>query len=313
MRRLAAAFCEAACRRWIGGGKLPSEQSGSKLPHSKGASRRTPKGLRLPSTALLLAVILGAGTLIGCPRGKQASSGLPQPGTPAYQQLVSAFYTGVIALQVGNSPNAAQSAGQIAGDNLLAATRLASQEPATWADLGLYRLQGNDLASARSCLDKAHSLAPASSPIEALLGQLEAQQGNLPAALDHYRSAVKLEPDNIPIRYALAMALKQQPDSGAEIADNLEKILQQRPENLAARVELALAAAQNGDAALLRQTLEALQASSATWPEIARPYLAAARKAAAGSDPRAAVVQVNYLLNVLTPTPAFKASAGALK
>jgi len=246
--------------------------------------------------------------MIGCPRRNQAT-GLPQSGTPAYQQVVSAFYTGVLALQVGTSANA----GQIAANSLLAATRLAPKEPATWADLGLFRLQNNDLASARYDLDVAHSLAANNGQIEALRGQLEIQQNNIPAAIDHFRKAVQLDPNNIQTRYVLATALEQQPGSGAEIEDDLEKILQIRPDNLAARAELALAAAQNGDGARLRQALDALQPYSARWPETARSAYAAARKAAAGPDPRAAAGQILILRNVLLPIPGFKASADVLK
>ena len=251
------------------------------------------------------------GWLAGC-GGKQPAA-LPTVGTPEYQRMVSAFYTGVLALQAGVNTNADSEARRIAGDKLLEATRLVPQEPAAWADLGVYRMESNDLTSAKWDLDRAHTLAPNNSQIEAFNGALEKQQNNLDQAVAHLRRAIELDPKNVRARYALVEALQQQTGTGTEIQDQLQKILETHPDNLAARVELALTAAQNGNPDLLRQTLQSLRQNAAIWPASARTALSDAEKAAAGPDERAAVGKIMVLRNVLRPVPAYRQSADALR
>src|SRR4051794_29608640 len=58
---------------------------------------------------------------------------LPGPGSETYQEMVSAFYAGVAALDVD--------ANDRAREKLRRATELVPGEPAAWADLGLLELR----------------------------------------------------------------------------------------------------------------------------------------------------------------------------
>ena len=163
----------------------------------------SPQRLRLLVGVAVLAAILVA--LVVLAVWKRSHS-----GRDSYRDMVSAFYTGVIALQVGDTKHAFS--------ELTLATQIDAQEPAAWADLGLFYLRNNNPDEARKALTKAQDLAPKNAQILALSGLLETQQGHFPEAVTVYRQAIQLDPGDLRARYALEEALQQQggPDADRE-------------------------------------------------------------------------------------------------
>ncbi len=228
-------------------------------------------------------------------------------GRDRYRDMVSAFYTGVVALQVGDTKRAFS--------QLTLATQIDSHEPAAWADLGLFYLRNNNPDEARKALAKAQDLAPRNARIAALSGLLAAQSQRYDEAIAAYQKTISLDPNDLKARYALAQALDQQAGPGADVQmrQQLQAIYDAAPDNLFAEFELAIPAAKAGDANLLRRVAARIAPHAASWaPDIQRDWKAA-QAAAAGPDPRAAVVPLRGLQNELGPEPQYQDDADRIR
>ncbi len=225
------------------------------------------------------------------------------PSQDTYRSMVSSFYSGVIALEVSDDEHALS--------GLTTATQLVPQEPAAWADLGIFYLRHNNLDQARQDMEKARDLAPRNGQILGLLGLLETQQGHFGAAVSDYKQAVLIDPADLRARYALEETLQQQsgPDADADAHAQLQAIFDAAPDNLFAEFKMAEDAAKSGNSALLRQIVAKIAASSADWTPNLKQDLKAAQTAAAGPDSRAAVPALLGLQNELAPTPQYQSDA----
>jgi Tfp pilus assembly protein PilF len=242
--------------------------------------------------SVILVVILCTWVgLVGC-----GPATPPDPSSEAYQQAVSAFYSGLAAMEAGSDTEAEQ--------RLLAVAERFPQEPAAWVNLGVLALRRNDLAAAAERLDKARALAPDNSAIQTLLGLLANLQGQPEAALPYLRQAVALDSTNLQAGYALAQLLEAQGASVDEVARLLDQMLAHRPENRALLVERLRVAARQGTTPVLQQVLDRLERLSADWPAEARTQLAAVQAAVPTPDRLAPQVQV--LKNVLLRVPAYR-------
>ena len=210
-----------------------------------------------------------------------------------YRAMVSAFYSGVIALQVGDDGHALSA--------LTQATQIDAQEPAAWADLGLYYLRHSNPDEARKALEKAQGLAPKNARIASLLGLLAAQSQHYDEAVTAYQKVIALDPTDLQARYALAQALEQQAGPGAdtESRKQLQIIYEAMPDNLYAELELVIPAAKAGDAGTVRRIVARLATHSASWTPEMKGYLKQAQKAVAGPDPRGAALFLQFLQNLL--------------
>jgi len=227
-------------------------------------------------------------------------------GGDNYRAMVSAFYTGVIALQVGDDGHALS--------GLTSATQIGAQEPAAWADLGLYYLRHNSPDEARKALEKAQGLAPKNAQIASLFGLLAAQSQHYDEAVTAYQKAVGVDPSDLSARYALVKALEQQagPDADAQMRQQLQAIYEAAPDNLFAELELAIPAAKAGDADTARRVVARLATHSASWSPETKDYLRQARKAVAGPNPRPAAFPLQFLQNLLKETPQYQDDAAAI-
>ncbi len=230
-------------------------------------------------------------------------SGLPSPSSQAYEQLVSAFYVGLSALQVGNDV--------LADASLQQAAQIAPGEPAAWADWGILALRQRNFDPAETRFNRALKLAPRNGRIYFLLGLLGSARGDSEAAIPCYRKAVQLDPQNPRAIYALALAIERQGGTGSE--DQFQSLIQQilaiRPDNLAALVELSRISAKRGDSATLHSAIQRIAAQSSGWPAEARQQLAALAAAAPG----AAALRSVFLRNVLMRVPAFRNSLAEIR
>ena len=219
----------------------------------------------------------------------------------SYRDMVSAFYTGVIALQVGDPDHVVP--------GLTTATQLYPKEPAPWANLGLYAIRQKNWEQATQALTKARDLAPQNPRIAALLGLLAEKQNHYPEAIASYKQVVQLDPGDLRTRYALEQVLEEQsgPGGDPEALAQFQAISDAAPEDQFAAMELASAAAKAGSADLTRRTVGLLAKGAALWDAESKQAFTQVQKAAAGPDPRGAVLPLLALQNLIARTPRYQA------
>src|SRR5688572_17668473 len=120
----------------------------SNLLLSESASTMCLERQRKALLFILLALTVG---FAACRDAPLPDKQLPDKTSPKYTEAVRAFYVGLSALQVGDDVRAEA--------KLKEATRLAPDEPAVWADLGLLYLRQRQFDSASENLEKARALA----------------------------------------------------------------------------------------------------------------------------------------------------------
>ena len=241
----------------------------------------------------------------GCGCGPINST--PIVHTPAdYSAIVSTFTIGTIALETADPKHVPE--------YLVKMTTMAPEEPAGWANLGLFQLRGNQLAEAAKSLDKARDLAPPNAGIEKILGLLTERTGDLPGTIAHFRKAVDLAPDDLRARYALAQQLERlaTPEGNAEYQATIQAILAVDPYNLAAQAGLARIAAKRGDVETLKKALAMLDARAGTFAPDAQARLKEVRAAAVKGDVRSAALKTQFMANLLMNNSAYQLSFNSL-
>jgi Tfp pilus assembly protein PilF len=268
-------------------------------------SRKSPsRKVGTPLRCLISLALVGglAIAFTGC-----GSQKLPVRSSKMYDEVVSAFYVGLAALQVGDDVHADAKLAQV--------TQLVPGEPAGWANWGVLALRQRNLDVAAQRLERARSLAPQNDHMYDLIGVLESARGRSAEAIAAWRKATELNPGNYRAAYHLAEEVERQggPSADTEFQELIQKILAAQPDNQAAWLELARVAAKRGEVATLQSAVEKISTRSAGWPAEVRQQLTALQAAAAGSDPRAAATRTIFLRNVLMRVPEFRESLAALK
>ncbi len=253
------------------------------------------------------AVAGGAAVLLLMVGGCRSKTALPSATSDAYRQYVSAFYTGLAALQVGDDVRAESS--------LSEATRLVPGEPSGWVNWGVLALRQRSFDASAQRLAKARELAPQSDDIDFLQGVLESNRGNSAAAISDLRDAVRVNPKNLKALYALASETERQGDADSDtvVQQLMQQILTVEPDNMAALVDLCRVSAKRGDSHVLQTAVARLAGHAGPWPAEARQQLSQLETAAAGTDPRSAATRSTYLRNVMMRVPEFRVSLGAIK
>jgi Tfp pilus assembly protein PilF len=232
---------------------------------------------------------------------------VPKKDSAEYAKVVSAFYIGLGALQVGDDIHAEK--------NLSDVTRMATGEPAGWANWGVLALRQRKLDDAALRMQRARKLAPDNDRIYQILGYLESGRGKSTAAITDWRKAVELNPKNFRAAYQLAEEVERQagPNSDAEFEQLIQKILVAQPDNLAAQLELVRTAAKSGDVTTVKSALARVTARSANWPPEVKAQLAALQSAAEGANVKPAATRTVFLRNTLMRVPEFRESLAVLK
>jgi len=253
----------------------------------------------------LLLSLLGA--VIATSPGCKSGAKLPDKSSKEYGDVVSAFYVGLAALQVGDDVHA--------DSRLSEVTRLVPGEPAGWANWGILALRQRNYDAAAQRLERARDLAPNNDHIHDLLGILESQRGNSTQAIADLRKAAELNPQNLRATYQLAEETERQGSANneAEFQELIQKILTAQPDNLAALLELSRIAAKRGDATTLKSAVAQISARSSAWPPEVQHQLAVVQQAAAGPDLHLAATQTTFLRNVLVRVPEYRLSLKAIK
>ena len=282
-------------------------------PSQGEAWRRSPRSevrelaVRRPNRLRGMACLLLIGSLASALSGCHSGPKLPEKGSKAYADVVSAFYVGLAALQVGDDVHAESKLSEV--------TQLVPAEPAGWANWGVLALRQRNYDLAAYRLERARAMAPRNDQIYDLLGILEGDRGHSAQAIASLRKAVALNPKNMRAAYALAEEIERQNDTNgeAEFQKVMQTILAAQPDNLAALLELARVAAKRGDAGTLRSAVAQISAQSSTWPAEVKQQLAAVQAAEAGTDLRAAATRTTFLRNVLMRVPEYRQSLSLIK
>ena len=207
---------------------------------------------------------------------------------------VSAFYTGVYALEVGAFDRADISLGR--------AIALRPDEPGAWTNRGVLNLRRGDYDSAAKDLKTARSSMPENGDIALLQGLVERARGQSDAAIAFFQAAARQ--GVVKARYALMKEIERRggPQSDQAVWAQLDALIKQAPHNPALWVERARQAGKRGDAEALRASVEKLRAWATDWGEAARTHLTL------DMTP----VQAVFLHNVLLRTPAYRQALNAL-
>ncbi|HEX8773946.1 MAG TPA: FG-GAP-like repeat-containing protein [Pyrinomonadaceae bacterium] len=264
--------------------------------------RQSPLSLRFIVVGFT-ALLLVAGGGVAC----RPASTLPDKGSQQYREVVSAFYTGLAALQVGDDVRAEA--------KLTQAAQMVADEPASWANLGLLSLRQKNYDAAAERLSKAQALAPESAQVNVLLGLLESERGRFNESIAHLRRAVELDERNYRAAYMLAEQVERQANEGSEAEAQrlIEKILEAQPDNLAVQLELARLSAKRNDAATLQKVIARLETRAGAWPPEVQEQFKALQAAATSTDARAAATRIAFLRNVLVRVPEYRTGLAAVK
>ncbi|MBA3439573.1 MAG: VCBS repeat-containing protein, partial [Pyrinomonadaceae bacterium] len=249
------------------------------------------------SVLILLVSLIAASATLSCRRDN-----LPDPSSKEYRDVVSAFYTGLASLDVGDDSRAEC--------YLTWTTQLVPDEPAGWANRGLLLLRQREFDKAFEDLERARLLAPDNDQINVLLASVESNRGRFNEAITLLRKAVAANPQNLRARYALASEIERAGGEGGdrEAQTLLDEILQRQPDNLAVQLELVRLAAKRGDAETLRTGVARLAANPVVQTPDVQGQFAALQTAAGSGNPRLAANRVAFLRNVLVRTPQYRKS-----
>ena len=255
---------------------------------------------RLP--LLLVGAALVSGVLAAC-----GGSNLPQPGSETYRQVVSAFFTGVTAVQSGQD--------KLAGERLAEVTDLAPGEPAGWANRGLLALRQRDFEQANQWLGEAESLAPEHPHILRLMGLLHSNQGSYQEAVSYFERSIEADPANVRSRYLLAQELERQGETGSgdRVLELLQEILDRRPHNLAVQVELLRVGAKEGSPAVVDTVMGRLRDRSENWPAEVRDQFAAVERSVEDGLSGETGTEIAFFKNVLKQLPTYREGLSAVQ
>ena len=219
-----------------------------------------------------------------------------------YREAVTAFYTGLAAMQTSQDEMARQSLDRV--------TTLVPSEPAGWANLGLLLLRQQEIEPAMPHLTRAAELAPANGHVQRLLALAEGRRGNLDAAIAHWRKAVSLDPADVKAAYALAQEVERQ--GGAEHDAEAQTVLERLDRAPGQPGGAARPGAAVGQAWRRRDAAEDTGAVGRDVGVMAcrkcRDASDAVAAAASSANPRAAAPAIAFLKNVLLRVPDYRRS-----
>lgn len=229
-------------------------------------------------------------------------SRLPGPGEPAYEEYAATFEVGVAALDAGVFDEAEKS--------LTRAVELVPQEPAGWADRGLFYLRTRQIPKATADLARAEQLAPDNADVQKLIGLLELEEGRYAAAAARFRRAAENDPRDPELLFSLAKAVdrEQKPDADAEYQRLMEQVLGLRPNNLPVLSEHLRVAVRRGDRAAADATVARFRTLVPGWADLTKTAFAELEQTLAG-PPGGEVLPLLTFTNVLKAEPGYARDA----
>ncbi len=229
----------------------------------------------------------------------------PKPGTEAYEDVVSAFYTGVAALQTGDEERARAALDKV--------TELAPSEPAADANLAILALEQHRLDDAARRIDQARKGAPHDVRVLILSALIERERGDLDRAIQILGPATTGAAADPRARFLLAQMLEQRAGPGDVTASRglLDSLVAADPSDLFVRLASARFAARHGETREMERDISRLALHAASWPPAARRQLA--RVVASVGNLEDAGQELTYLATSLEGLPAYGQERSALQ
>src|SRR5262249_1862316 len=159
---------------------------------------------------------------------------------------------------------------------LTRAIELIPEEPAAWANRGLFYLRTNQPEKAAPDLERARQMAPDNLDIQKLLGLLAQRRGQFGEAAAQLRKAVERDPRDVETVYRVAQVLAQESQEGSdtEYLRLMEQILAVQPNNLYVLEKRLTVAVRSADRDAVRDTLARFKRLAPGWSERSRAALA---------------------------------------
>lgn len=229
---------------------------------------------------------------------------VPQPGTADHEEAVSAFHTGVAALQVGEDERAQNA--------LTRVIQLAPDEPAAAANLAILAFQQRRLDDAARWLDQARSQLPDDSRIRIIGALVERARDRLDGAIARVQDAGSAGAQDPRAGLLLAKLLEERAGTGdvAESRRVLDALVAADSDNVFLLVTSARHAARHGDDAALVRALDRLADRAMPWPEAERAQLDRVRASAA--SPADAGTELTLLAASLDALPGYARARDSL-
>tara|TARA_R100001143_G_C3361105_1_gene135929 strand:- start:3159 stop:6620 length:3462 start_codon:yes stop_codon:yes gene_type:complete len=180
-----------------------------------------------------------------------------------YEQAVSDFYMSLGASQTDQTRFAFNKMNDVA--------TAYPEEPAAWANLGVYAMRQGNYDLAKDRIERAIELQPNNADLLYLGGLIISRQGDLSAAIELLRRAVSNDPQHIRANYALVQEIEREDDTANadEIIEILENLIQLIPENQVVQLELIRVGVKERDLNLIEKYLIQIEESvNETDPEI---------------------------------------------
>ncbi len=224
----------------------------------------------------------------------------PVQETETYAEAVSAFYLSLGAIETDQALFAFNKMNDVAS--------MYPEEPAAWANLGVYAMRQGNYELAADRLSKAREIAPGNADILFLSALLENNRGDIEQSIEYLREASEANPSDLKIKYMLAKQLEREDDEGniSGIEKLLEDMLEQQPENQLLILDLIRLSAKQGDEEKTDDYLNELANFTDSWSEGARSQFRSVRESAEEGDLPALSIELALLRNELNVLPQFR-------
>lgn len=236
--------------------------------------------------------------MIGC------RAGLPAKGSNEYAEALKSFYVGLAAMQVADDLRAQK--------ELENAVRIASDEPAAWANLGILQMRQRDYSASFKSLEKARALDPRNGRIFANLAVLEIQRGDFESVQRNLKTAIEIDPRDTKSIVALAEEFERE-GNDAEALSRYESILEIFPGNTAVLIEIVRLSAKRGDIEKLRRNFAAIKVDTDGWDEEIRNQHAALAESIGTGNTREVAQRIAFFRNVLLRLADFRKAIDDVK
>ncbi|MEX1063204.1 MAG: FG-GAP-like repeat-containing protein, partial [Balneolaceae bacterium] len=189
------------------------------------------------------------------------------------------------------------------------------EEPAVWANLGVFAMRQGNYPSSEEYFQKALDLVPGQPDILFLRGLLQRRTGQIEEAIRSFRNALESDPRNLMIRYALIRELERRDDTrhAEEIMESLEEMRAIAPENQILVYETARIAAKEQNLPLLEKAMDALADFSGKWDEDARNQYETTASALESGNFNDVALELSFLRNAIEPEPSFQEDLARLQ
>lgn len=218
----------------------------------------------------------------------------------SYEQAVSDFYMSLGASQTDQTRFAFNKMNDVA--------QAYPEEPAAWANLGVYAMRQGNFDLARDRIERAIELQPNNADLLYLGGLIISRQGDLSASVDLLRRAIVNEPDHIRANYALIQELEREDDTANadEIIALLEGLIQWIPDNQVVQLELIRVGVKERDLKIAEQYLTQIEESISKTDSDIRDQFATAKALYEEQDFIDLSLELSFLRSGLESTPEFQ-------